>query len=62
MSGKLQKVIAYVRSFISEPTVFIIDRQKLENHFLLILKRPEQIKTVEELTTARMELILFSGW
>lgn len=45
-----------------QATNYIIDRQKMQNHFSLLLSHPEKIATADELNLANKELILFGGW
>jgi hypothetical protein len=62
----MQKMTARINSCTRKLTPnsanFIIDRQKMQNHFSLILQHPEEIATPEELALANKELILFGGW
>jgi hypothetical protein len=62
----MQKMTASInscaRKLTSNSANFIIDRQKMQNHFSLILQHPEKIATPEELALANKELILFGGW
>ena len=36
--------------------------KRLNNHLYLLMQLPEKIETLEELTEANKELILFPGW
>jgi hypothetical protein len=62
----MQKITSSInscaRKLTSNSANFIIDRQKMQNHFWLILQHPEKIATPEELALANKELILFGGW
>ena len=42
--------------------LYDINMKRLNNHLYLLMQLPEKIETLEELTEANKELILFPGW